>query len=122
METTVYSSLSDEEIAENFQKIDDAACVKASLEQIRAYKNGDKTALRVRERILPSIDVAHERKKMNLTQKAFARILGVSKRTVEAWETGRSNPSPTAINLMFLLSKDPSLVTELEAHGVPIPM
>ena len=44
--------------------------------------------------------------------------LGVSKRTVEAWETGRSTPSPTAKNLIYLISQKPDLVLMLqEARG-----
>ena len=49
-----------------------------------------------------------------MTQKAFADVLGVSKRTVEAWETGRSTPSPTAKNLIYLISQKPDLVLMLQ--------
>jgi len=48
-----------------------------------------------------------------MTQKQFAHILGVSPRTVEAWEIGRSTLSPTAKNLLFLIQKNPSLVSDL---------
>lgn len=47
-------------------------------------------------------------------QKAFAEVLGVSTRTVEAWETGRSTPSPTARNLMYLISQQPDLINVLQ--------
>ena len=47
-------------------------------------------------------------------QKGFASILGVSSRTVEAWEAGKSNPSPTARNLIFLISQDHSLIHKLQ--------
>ena len=50
---------------------------------------------------------------LNLTQKSFASILGVSSRTVEAWEAGKSNPSPTARNLIYLISQDHSLIQKL---------
>lgn len=52
-----------------------------------------------------------------MTQKAFAGILGVSVRTVESWETGKSTPSPTARNLIYLISQDHSLVDKLQKRA-----
>ncbi len=49
-----------------------------------------------------------------MTQKAFANVLGVSKRTVEAWEAGRNTPSPTAKNLIYLISQKTDLVLMLQ--------
>ena len=48
-----------------------------------------------------------------MTQKAFAALIGVSKRPVEAWECGTCTPSPTAKKLIHLLSMDPSLVQKM---------
>ena len=48
-----------------------------------------------------------------MTQKAFAALIGVSKRTVEAWECGKCTPSPTAKKLIHILSMDPSLVRKM---------
>lgn len=53
-----------------------------------------------------------------MTQKAFSNVLGVSKRSVEAWETGQNTPSLTAKNLIYLISQKPDLVPMLqEARG-----
>ena len=109
------SSLSEEEIARNFENADFFGGIMAGLEEALAFEKGEaKAATIVRKRNLPAVDVAAERKAMNLTQKAFARILGVSTRTVESWEAGRSNPSPTARNLLYLLSQDHSLAQKLQ--------
>ena len=40
--------------------------------------------------------VAKLRQDMNLTQSQFAEMLGISPRTLEAWEQGRRNPSTSA--------------------------
>ena len=40
-------------------------------------------------------------------------VLGVSTRTVEAWEAGRNVPSGAARHLLFLLDGDHSLVQRL---------
>lgn len=52
---------------------------------------------------LSSNDVASIRHMHHLTQKELADGLGVSKRTVEAWETGRNNVTGTASKLLCLL-------------------
>ena len=86
-----------------------------NIEEPPAYEESEaRVATIVRKRNLPIVDVAAERKAMHLTQKAFAKILGVSARTVESWEAGRSNPSPTARNLLYLLSIDHSLALKLQ--------
>lgn len=42
-----------------------------------------------------------------LTQAAFASAMGVSKKTVEAWESGRNTPSGTAKRLLAIIEEDP---------------
>ena len=114
-EYTFTSSLSDEEIQENFKNIDFFSGMMSGLEEALAYEKGSaKAATIVRKRNLPDINVADARKSLKLTQKSFAKVLGVSPRTVEAWESGKTNPSPTAKNLMYLLSLDHSLVQKLQ--------
>jgi putative transcriptional regulator len=46
------------------------------------------------------------RTKNNLTQMAFSKVLGVSKKTVEAWESGKNVPSGPAQRMMEVMSKD----------------
>ena len=111
----IRSSLSDEEIKANFENVDFFSGIMSGLEEALAYEKGAaKAATIARKRSLPDIDVVDTRKSLNLTQKSFAKILGVSPRTVEAWESGRTTPSPTARNLMYLLSTDHSLVQKLQ--------
>lgn len=111
------STLSNEEIEQNFKNIDFFSGIMSGLEEALAYEKGSAKAETIaRKRSLPDVDVAEERKKLDMTQKAFAKLLGVSKRTVEAWETGKSNPSPTARNLIYLISQDHSLVQKLRGH------
>lgn len=105
------SSLTDAEIAENFKNVSFFDGLMAGLNEALAYEKGSaKAATYARKQGLPEIDVAKERKSLNMTQKAFAVMIGVSKRTVEAWESGKCTPSPTAKKLIYLLSIKPSLV------------
>ena len=46
------------------------------------------------------------RNKVGLSQFAFAYVLGVSKKTVEAWESGRNDPRGPAQRILMFLEKD----------------
>ena len=46
------------------------------------------------------------RRRTGLTQSMFAKWLGVSTRTVEAWEAGRNKPSGPSSRLLSLLQKN----------------
>lgn len=90
----------------------------ASLEDAAAFAEGDTSRARVVEVKDPvpayeAKDVARTRMDLNLSQRALASVLGVSTRTVEAWEAGRNVPSGAARHLLFLLDSDHSLVQRL---------
>ena len=86
----------------------------SGLNEALAYEKGTaKAETYARKQSLPEVDVAKERAALNMTQKAFEALIGVSKRTVEAWECGKCTPSPTAKKLIHLLSMDPSLVQKM---------
>lgn len=95
--------------------------LKESLEDAVAHKNGDKSRCRVtvRELPVPEYDarkITQMRKKLNLSQRGLASALGVSSRTVEAWEIGRNMPSGSARHLLYLIDRDNSLVNHLIAR------
>ncbi len=109
------SKSSIEEIEDNFKNVDFFNGLKEGLEEALGYERGSaKAATVIRKRSLPDVDVKAERQALDMTQKAFADVLGVSVRTVEAWESGRSIPSPTARNLMYLISQEPKLIGVLQ--------
>lgn len=108
------SSLTMEEVEDNFKDIDSFSGIMDGLQEALAYTKGKAAAdTFVRKRSLPEVDSAELRATLSMTQKAFAEVLGVSHRTVEAWESGKSVPTPTAKKLMYLLQTDPSLVQRL---------
>lgn len=108
------SSLTMEEVEDNFKDIDFFSGIMDGLQEALAYTKGKAAAdTFVRKRSLPEVDSAELRATLSMTQKAFAEVLGVSHRTVEAWESGKSVPTPTAKKLMYLLQTDPSLVQRL---------
>ena len=90
------------------------------------HKKGDKTKARVRMRtkvtsvpvlIYKPEDVINIRKNLNLSQKGLAIAIGVSPRTVESWEAGKSTPSGAATKILHLINNDNSLLDKLVIHN-----
>jgi len=54
-------------------------------------------------------EVKSIRNKLNLSQRSFAMLMGVSIKTVEAWESGRNEPNGTAQRMLSLFQKDTTL-------------
>lgn len=73
------------------------------LEGIRAIKAGKGKRRTVK---LPD-DVRAIRKRMDLSQSAFATLLGVSLRTLQGWEQGRRKPTGPAYALLRVANKHP---------------
>ena len=108
------SSLTMEQIEENFKEIDFFSGIVEGLNEALAYEKGKSSAETfVRKNSLPAVNVAEVRSSLSMTQKAFAKVLGVSCRTVEAWECGKTTPTPTAKKLIYLIQEDHSLVNKL---------
>lgn len=49
-------------------------------------------------------EIREIRNRAGMTQSVFASYMGVSKKTVEAWENGRTHPTGPAYRLMNILS------------------
>ena len=49
------------------------------------------------------------RANLDLSQSVFANIIGVSKKAVEAWESGKNIPQGPAQRMLELLDKDPAI-------------
>ena len=59
--------------------------------------------------------IADIRKKTGLSQSSFARLLGVSVRTLQEWEQGRRVPSGPARTLLSIANRNPKLLLETAA-------
>ena len=60
---------------------------------------------------LPSI--AGTRETMGLSQAQFARLLGVSVRTLQDWEQGRRAPSGAARTLIMIAHRNPKALLDV---------
>ena len=76
-----------------------------SVEEMDKIRRGKKRASR--RTVVKEVKVAAVREQTGLSQTRFARLIGVSKRTVENWEQGRRTPSGPARALLKIVAKDP---------------
>lgn len=70
-----------------------------------------------KDEIIPAekAQVAATRAATGLSQTAFAKLLGVSVRTLQEWEQGRKLPSGAAATLLKVASRHPEVLQELAA-------
>ena len=76
------------------------------LEGIRQLKRGEVG------RVVTFPSVAEARARVGLSQSEFARLLGVSVRTLQEWEQGRRTPSGPARTLLAIAHKNPRALLE----------
>ncbi len=80
--------------------------------EIKAHERGEKN---LHTRTLKEPASPREiRAKLNLSQAAFAGLMGVSLRTVQDWEQGRRRPSGPALALLRIAEQRPEAFTALE--------
>jgi putative transcriptional regulator len=77
------------------------------LDGIREIKRGEHG----RATTVPSVSAVRE--KTGLSQAEFARLLGVSVRTLQEWEQGRRAPSGAARTLLMIAAKNPRALLEV---------
>lgn len=86
------------------------------LEEAIAFEKGKGNA-RVQKRIVNPIEeftsaqVKEIRKSLKMSQSVFAVVMGVSIKTVEAWEAGTNKPNGSARRLLHVLKTDPEILT-----------
>jgi putative transcriptional regulator len=77
------------------------------LEGIREVKRGE------HGRVTTVPSVSSVREKTGLSQTEFARLLGVSVRTLQEWEQGRRAPSGAARTLLMIAAKNPRALLDV---------
>ena len=77
------------------------------LEGLRQLRRGDYG------RVINIPDVSNVRAKTGLSQAQFAKLMGVSVRTLQDWEQGRRAPSGAARTLLLVASRNPSALLEV---------
>ena len=81
------------------------------IKEIKRFKKGE---LKLNTRTLSEPSPAKTiRKKLRLSQSAFAGLMGVSPRTIQDWEQGRRKPQGPAKSLLRIAEQHPEIFIEI---------
>ena len=91
--------------------------IMQGLDEAVKYQEGKidarKTKITVKQvESFSSEDIKQIRKQVGLSQLVFASSLGVSKKTVEAWERGRNTPAGPSRRLLQLIRDNPEVIEQ----------
>ncbi len=84
--------------------------IVAGLEGAVAIAEGRADPTTYRIHVPKAVDVRAIRRRMGLTQAAFAERFGFSLGTLRDWERGRTQPEPTSRGLLTVIAKEPEAV------------
>lgn len=79
------------------------------LQSVREMKAGNFT----RSTAVPVTDALQARTQLDLSQSQFAKLLGVSVRTLQEWEQGRKKPTGAAQTLLRVAVRTPQALLGL---------
>lgn len=88
--------------------------ITQGLQEAIVYEEGKLKARKAKCTVNPipeftAQEIKAVRTELAMTQVTFAAVLGVSQKTVEAWEAGTNAPSGTARRMLSLLRTEPSI-------------
>ncbi|WP_411843739.1 helix-turn-helix domain-containing protein [Salinicoccus sp. HZC-1] len=86
-----------------------------SLDELEQHTKGEKKlrTKKIRTKPIPSYsskDIKTLRVKAGLSQKTLSEVIGVSSKTVEAWEQGKNKPSGSSARLLQILNDNPDII------------
>lgn len=96
--------------------------IMTGLNEAVEYEKGRGKARTVQLTVAPVPDFTAEeikaiRRSLKMTQSTFAALMGVSKKTVEAWEAGTNIPRGTARRMLGLLKSDNAIPSKYKLVG-----
>jgi putative transcriptional regulator len=94
--------------------------IMQGLAEATDYQKGKNTARKMKLTIKPVATfntdyIKQIRQKTGLSQVVFANSLGVSPKTVEAWENGRNKPEGASRRLLEIVRDDPDFLSRFLA-------
>ncbi len=99
----------------NRVKLDNKVIVPEKKLDLSKIRNAKKYSLDFEniDEMIDSNKIKQIREHLNMSQTFFARILGVSKKTIEKWEQGKNPIAGTASRLIHILDKRPDVLKYL---------
>lgn len=90
--------------------------LEESLADVKAYKAGDKSRVRVHTVSVPeTVDVKKVRAKLKMSQGEFSLHYGFKPATIRDWEQGRRKPDRAARILLTVIDKEPDVIERVLA-------
>ncbi|MBI3651001.1 MAG: helix-turn-helix domain-containing protein [Acidobacteria bacterium] len=96
------------------------ALLQQSFQEVLEHVEGKRNDLRTTTIALPAppkprskASIVALRQKLNYSQSAFARVLNVSPKTVQAWEQGLRSPSGVTLKLLAIAEKHPEALMDI---------
>ena len=86
--------------------------IVASLREAVDWAEGKDLPVRITTVEVPTIDVGAVRKRLGLTQAAFAAKFGFQASTLRNWEQGRTRPDGPARVLLAVIARHPEAVED----------
>jgi len=92
--------------------------IMTGLKQAEAYTKGDNKIARGKKYKIKVINNYNDdkikkiRSTLHLSQRAFAEVMGVSTKTIEAWERGINKPSGSSSRLLQIFEENPAALKE----------
>ena len=93
--------------------------IMSSLNELMDIAKGKETGAVIHKRTVKELEtftpqqIKELRKASGLTQKTFAACIGVSAKSIEAWEGGRSHPDGAARRLLGLMKSHPGFAEDM---------
>jgi len=87
------------------------------------YQQGRISARTIKSAVTPIIafkteDIKRIRQRTGLSQVIFAKSIGVSPKTVEAWECGRNKPEGASRRLLEVVQNDPGFLKRFQTEPI----
>ena len=86
--------------------------ILASLQEAVDWVEGKDISVRVTTVEVPTIDIRATRKRLGLSQAAFAAKFGFQSATLRNWEQGRTRPDGAARVLLAVIDRHPEAVED----------
>lgn len=96
--------------------------ITASLNELKEHAEGKPTGVIVHRRTAITVvevpdftpqEIKEVRLAANMSQRTFAACVGVSSKSVEAWEGGRSRPDGAARRILGMMKSNPSFAKDM---------
>lgn len=109
----------------NYEEMSLGENLIASLNQAISFERGEKVP-GTKKSIVTVAPVPHYkgnkikkiRNKLGLSQSTFAHIIGVSVKTIEAWESGRNEPQGPAQRILYFLENDDKFLEKYQLVAI----